>query len=143
MMKSMMLGMAMFLVLLQTASGQYPGCQHSGTLYLLTTPESANLPATASEDNFPLLVRLDKDNFDFSQTKAQGEDLRFSTSTGKPLAYQVEQWDAANGTASIWVRIPTIKGNDRQEIKMYWGKSDASSESNGSAVFNADRKSVV
>ena len=32
--------------------------------------------------------------------------------------------------------MPTIKGNARQEIKMYWGKADATSESSGSAVFN-------
>jgi hypothetical protein len=105
---------------------------------VLTTPEGANLPASASEDRFPLLVRLHRDFFDFSQAKPQGEDIRFSTSTGSPLAYQIEEWDAAAGTASIWVRIPTIKGNARQEIRMYWGKADAASESNGPAVFGAD-----
>ncbi len=103
---------------------------------MLTTPEGADLPATASEEGFPLLVRLHKDFFDFSQAKANGEDIRFSTGTGTPLAYQIEEWDAADGTASIWVRIPTIKGNARQEIKLYWGKADAASESSGSAVFN-------
>ena len=77
-----------------------------------------------------------KDWFNFSQAKANGEDLRFSTSTGQPLAYEIEQWDAAAGEASIWVRIPTILGNARQEIKMYWGRADAETESSGSAVFN-------
>jgi len=120
------------------AFAQYAGWQHSGSLYILTTPEGANLPASASEDGFPLLVRLGKDFFDFNQAKANGEDIRFSTSTGKSLAYEVDEWDAANGTASIWVRIPTIEGNARQEIKLYRGKADASSESNGSAVFSAD-----
>jgi len=118
------------------ASAQYPGWQHSGSLYILTTSDGANLPASASEDGFPLLVRLHKDFFNFSQAKAQGEDVRFSTSTGTPLAYQIEEWDAANGTAGIWVRIPDIKGNARQEIKLYWGKTDATSESGGTAVFN-------
>ena len=118
------------------ASAQYQGWQHSGSLYILTTSDGANLPASASEDGFPLLVRLHRDFFNFSQAKAQGEDIRFSTSTGTPLAYQVEEWDAASGTASIWVRIPTIKGNARQEIRLYWGKADAASESRGSAVFN-------
>ena len=117
-------------------SAQYAGWQHSGAVYLLTTPEGANLPASASENDFPVLVRLNKDFFDFSQTKANGEDIRFATGTGTPLAYQIEEWDAANGTASIWVRIPTIKGNARQEIKLYWGKADAASESSGSAVFS-------
>ena len=53
-----------------------------------------------------------------------------------PLAYEIDQWDAANGTAAIWVRIPRIQGNARQEIKMFWGKADAAGESNGKAVFN-------
>ena len=34
------------------------------------------------------------------------------------------------------MRIPVIKGNARQEIKMYWGKADAAGESRGLAVFN-------
>ena len=136
MIKKMLLGMVMLLVLLETAPAQYPDWKHSGSIYLLTTPEGANLPVSASEDGFPLLVRLHKDFFNFSQAKANGEDIRFSTSTGTPLAYQIEEWDPANGAASIWVRIPTIKGNARQEIKLYWGEADAASESSGSAVFN-------
>ena len=134
--KQVIVGMAVLLALAGTAPAQYAGWQHFGSIYLLTTPEGANLPASASEDGFPLLVRLHKDFFNFSQAKAQGEDIRFSTSTGTPLACQVEEWDAAIGTASIWVRVPTIKGNARQEIKLYWGKADATSESSGAAVFN-------
>lgn len=115
----------------------YPGWQHSGSLYILTTPEGANVAASAVEQDFPLLVRLHRDFFDFSQAKANGEDIRFSTRAGTPLAYQVEEWDTARGTASIWVRIPVIEGNARQEIQAHWGKTDAASESSGTAVFNA------
>jgi hypothetical protein len=117
------------------ALAQYPGWQHEGSLFILTTPEGANLPATALEHDFPLLVRLSKGVFDFSQAKPNGDDIRFSAE-GKPLAYQVEEWDAAKGTASVWVRIPVIKGNARQEIKVHWGKAEAVTESNGAAVFN-------
>ncbi len=135
MIKLAILGPAMALALLGTASAQYPGWPHEGSLYILTTSEGANLPATAEEKEFPLLVRLHKDFFDFSQAKGDGTDLRFSAG-GKPLAYQVEEWDAANGAASIWVRIPVIRGNTCQEIKLHWGKADAASESSGLAVFN-------
>lgn len=114
---------------------QYPGWQHSGSISILTTPDGADLPASASVKDFPVLVRLHEDYFDFGQAMAQGEDLRFSAD-GKALAYQVEEWDAAQGTASIWVRIPLIKGNALQELKLHWGKADAPSESNGAAVFN-------
>ena len=125
-----------FLALLHMASAQYTGWQHSGSMYILTTPEGANLPATAAEEGFPLLVRLNTDGFDFSQAKANGEDIRFADASGKPLAYQIEDWDAAAGSASIWVRMPTITGNAHQAIKLFWGKTDAASESSGAAVFN-------
>jgi hypothetical protein len=54
------------------------------------------LPATASEEGFPLLLHLDKDSFDFKQAQADGADLRFAAA-GKPLAYQIDTWDAASG----------------------------------------------
>ena len=114
----------------------YQVWQHSGSLYILTTPEGANLPSSAAENGFPVLVRLHRDFFDFSQARPKGEDLRFTTSTGEPLSHQMEEWDAENGTASIWLRIPTITGNSQQEIKLYWGQAEAASESSGAAVFN-------
>ena len=125
------------------AANPYQGWQHSGAIAILTTPDGASLPAGASVEAFPLLVRLDKNWFDFGQAKPGGEDVRFSDSTGAPLPHQVEEWDGGGlgaqrraGTASIWVRIPRIQGNDRQEIRLHWGKADAASESSGSAVFN-------
>ena len=81
------------------AAGAYQDWAHSGSLFILTTPEGTNLPATASEQEFPLLVWLNKDWFDFKQAKPAGEDIRFSSDTGVPLKYQIEEWDAANGTA--------------------------------------------
>jgi hypothetical protein len=120
-----------------SASAQFPEWKHSGSVFLLTTPEGANLPAEAEVVDFPVLIRLNKDFFDFSQAKPDGADLRVSTADGKPLAYQIEEWVAKNGTASIWVRIPKIVGNSRQEVKLYWGNPAAASESNGKAVFNA------
>jgi len=117
---------------------QFTDWQHSGTIYIITTPEGADLPASASEQNFPLLVRLHKDFFDFSQAKPSGEDIRFASNDGIPLPYQIEEWDAAAGTASIWVKIPSIRGNARKAINMYWGNGGASSESNGEKVFGTD-----
>ncbi|MEI8374257.1 MAG: DUF2341 domain-containing protein [Planctomycetota bacterium] len=131
-----LLAIALLVAFAVKAFAQFPDWQHSGSFYILTTPGGANLPATASEEGFPLLVRLNKDWFDFSQAKAQGDDIRFASSTGMPLAYEVDEWDAVNGTASIWVRIPRLQGNAHQELKMSWGKADARSESRGSAVFN-------
>jgi hypothetical protein len=118
------------------AVAEYSGWKHAGSVYVLTTPEGADLPASASVEEFPLLVRLQRDFFDFGQAKRNGDDLRFASSNGQPLAYQIEEWDASKGIASIWVRVPKIQGDTRQEIKLYWGKADAKSESDGKAVFN-------
>ena len=117
------------------ATQAYQDWKYSGPIFILTTPEGADLHVSASEKDFPLLIRLDKDFFNFSQAQAKGEDIRFTTSTGLPLAYQIEEWNPAAG-ASIWVRIPLIRGNDRQGIKIYWGNPDAKSESSGNCVFN-------
>ncbi len=115
--------------------GQFAEWKHRGTLVLLTTPDGADLPADASEEGFPVLVRLNGETFDFRQARPDGADLRFSAD-GRPLAYQIEQWDAAAGEAAVWVRIPQIRGNARQELALHWGNPDATSESSGPAVFN-------
>ena len=118
-----------------SAPADYPGWKHSGSVFVLTTAEGANLPVSAVVEEFPLLIRLHKDFFDFSQLQPNGEDLRVSTPDGKPLTYQIDEWDSKTGTASVWVRVPKITGNARQEIKLHWGKADAKSESDGKAVF--------
>ncbi|OYV04001.1 MAG: hypothetical protein CFE26_19215, partial [Verrucomicrobiales bacterium VVV1] len=133
---SLALGILLATGFIQPASADYPGWRHSGTLHLLTTPDGANLPASASLTDFPVLVRLHKDWFNFDEAKPDGSDLRVSTATGEPLSYQIEEWDAGKGTASVWVRVPGIKGNAVQPLKLHWGKAEAVSESNPKAVFN-------
>jgi hypothetical protein len=122
-------------VLGSAALAQYSDWKSQGALILLTTPDGVDLPASAREENFPVLVRLNKETFNFTQTETNGADIRFS-GKGKLLDYQIEHWDRAKGEASIWVRIPVIRGNERQEIKLHWGKAGAISESNGNEVFN-------
>jgi len=112
------------------------GWKHRGAFVVLTTPDGANLPDSTVVEEFPLLVRLARDGFDFSQTMADGADVRFTTSDGTLLAHQIDEWDATDGTASVWVRVPVIKGNDRLTLQMHWGKADATSASDGKAVFN-------
>jgi hypothetical protein len=91
--------------------------------------------------HFPVLIRLTSSNFDFGQAKAGGDDLRFAKSNGTPLSYEIERWDAsqgsAQGSAEIWVNVDTIYGHDSSHfITMYWGNPNAVSESNGAAAFD-------
>ncbi len=117
-------------------SAQYADWRHTGSMYILTTSEGADLPASAVVEDFPLLVRLDRDFFDFTQAQPNGEDIRFSTPAGMRLPYQVEQWDPRKGSAVIWVNIPRITGNAKQKIMVHWGNASAHCESKGQAVFN-------
>lgn len=104
----------------------------SGEITILTTPEGADLPAGVVVEEFPLLVRLHRDGFDFSRT-----DVHFTDAAGKPLAHQIDEWDAAGGAAAIWVRIPRVEGNARQTIRMHWGDPAAVGNSGDKAVFDA------
>ncbi|QJW98299.1 DUF2341 domain-containing protein [Frigoriglobus tundricola] len=133
-----LLALAAIVSLSRTAqAADYSSWRHTGSVYILTTPEGADLPKGAEVEGFPLLVRLHRDFFDFGQAQAHGEDLRVASAKGEPLAHQIEDWDATKGTASIWVRVPKIRGAERQEIKLYWGNVRAKPESDGKAVFGA------
>ncbi|TXT35988.1 MAG: hypothetical protein FD138_1139 [Planctomycetota bacterium] len=116
-------------------SAQYADWKQSGSIFILTTSEGADLPASVSVEQFPLLVRLHKESFDFRLAKADGSDVRFASADGAALPYQIEEWDAARGEAAVWVRVPKIHGNSRQELRVFWGQPDAKSESSGAAVF--------
>ena len=54
-------------------------------MVIITTLDEANLPALARLEAFSQVVRLDRDWFDFSQANAGGNDIRFSSDSGKPL----------------------------------------------------------
>lgn len=115
----------------------YATWAHVGSMFILTTPSGANIPAGVTVNDFPLLVRLNSSNFNFAEAQSDGRDIRFTTPSGAPLSYQIEQWDSVNGSAAIWVRMPAITGNSTQEIKIYWGKSGVGTMSSGASVFNA------
>ncbi len=115
----------------------YETWAHSASFFILTTPEGADIASGAAETNFPLLLRLNASNFNFAQAQTDGRDIRFTTLSGTPLSYQIEQWDTANSTAAVWIKIPSISANARQEIKMYWGKTGVATESSGLNVFNS------
>ena len=86
---------------------------------------------------FPLLVRLDSKNFDFSAARSDGGDLRFSKADCSPLNYQIESWNKGSREAAVWVKIDTIFGNNSDQfIYMYWGNSSAAGLSNSGLVFD-------
>ncbi len=87
---------------------------------------------------YPLAVQLNASSFDFSKARANGADIRFSTTPDGPfLPHSIEWWDPVNKKALIWVKVPLIKGNtDQQAIYMHWGNERAEAEDHAAEIFS-------
>ena len=103
-------------------------------IWFNTTALGANVMGSCKD--FPVLIRLDQNNFNFNKAKEKGEDLRFTDRNGRPLSYEIECWDKINKVAEIWVKVPIIHGNAETDfIIMKSGNPAAVSESNSAVVF--------
>jgi hypothetical protein len=112
-----------------------PAWKYSRQLFLNTSTSGADISGNVY--NFPVLVRLTGNSFDFSQAKSDGSDIRFAKVNGAVLPYEIERWDASHGSAEIWVKVDTVHAFDStRSIAMFWGNSDVASASNGATVFD-------
>ena len=95
----------------QTTLTAYQGWLHSMPIYLNTTSSGAAVYENVY--NFPVLVRLNRGNFNFSEAKGNGEDVRFVKPDvdSTPLLFEIERWDSSTGAAEIWVRVDTVYAN--------------------------------
>ncbi|MBN1575058.1 MAG: DUF2341 domain-containing protein [Chitinispirillaceae bacterium] len=94
---------------------------------------------SASVYDFPVLVRLSADDFDFSRVRSDGADVRFVKTDGTPLPFEIETWDADLQQACIWVRVDTVFGDDTaQSFVMRWGDADSPATAS-SPVFDTAR----
>lgn len=121
----------------QAAPPPLAGWSHSASLWIDTTATGVELPDTAIVEQFPLLVRLDRDTFPFAEARRDGADIRFTTPNGQSLAFHFDHWRADEGAAACWVLIPRIVGATRQEICLHWGNPQAESQSQAKSVFNS------
>jgi len=85
--------------------------------------------------DYQVLIELNSTNFDFSHAQTNGEDIRFTDAAGNLLEYWIEEWDAVNESAKVWVKVPSIPANSSVEIFIYYGNSEISDASDASAVF--------
>jgi hypothetical protein len=108
---------------------------HSKRLYFNTTASGAGVAGAVTD--FPALVRLTQNNFNFADAQDNGADLRFARPDGSFLPYEIERFDPSAQKAEVWVKIDTVFGNDSSHfITMYWGNPQAREVSNGPAVFD-------
>jgi biopolymer transport protein ExbB len=114
----------------------FPGWKYLKPIKMDTTPAGAGVMGEVT--GFPVAVVLTAMNFDFSQAKDMGEDIRFGKADGTPLPYAIESWNKAGQTAALWVRVDRVAGNSAdQSINMYWGNAGAGDAADSKAVFPA------
>ena len=84
--------------------------------------------------DYQLMVELKGEDFP-NEAQSSGSDIRFMDSKGSDLYYWIESWDYAGKSAMVWVKVPFIPRKEEARLIMYYGNSDAISESDGNKVF--------
>ena len=70
-----------------------------------------------------VFVRLNADNFNFSETMKNGNDIRITDQSGNRLAFKKAFWNDSLQQAELQIRINGT--SNVENIVMYWGKSAA------------------
>ncbi|MEI7497055.1 MAG: DUF2341 domain-containing protein, partial [Betaproteobacteria bacterium] len=101
-----------------------------------TSPTGAEIGSDVAQ--FPVLLRLHSGNFTFTQAKQDGSDLRFFAADGKtPISYHIENFDATNELANVWVSLPKLTANSKTDsIVMVWGNPKAVSGASSKATYD-------
>lgn len=121
-----------------TAMADFHEWSDTADVFINTSASGANIGTTFV--GFPLLVRLEGNNFPFAEAMGKGQDIRFSNAQGKSLPYQIERWDSAAAKAEIWVYADTVKANSATHfLRMYWGHAGAADSSNANTTFPASK----
>ncbi|HAO98856.1 MAG TPA: hypothetical protein DCQ83_02295, partial [Fibrobacteres bacterium] len=121
-----------------SASEDYTQWTKGRNIRINTSSTSGGANVATTQFLFPLAIRLDSTNFNFTEADVNGADLRFTKADGvTPLSYQIENWSQSGKNAVAWVLVDTLKGNNSSQfIKMLWGKSSPTTQSRPGAVFS-------
>ena len=110
---------------------------HKKKLSFDTTASGVELSGEVTQ--LPMLIRLHSGNFTFADAKPDGSDLRFFAADDKtPLKFHVEQFDATNELATVWVQVPKLSPNVKTDaVWMHWGNPDAATASDMKGTYDA------
>jgi biopolymer transport protein ExbB len=107
------------------------------------SPTAADIAGTAAD--VPVLIRLHIGNFTyFSDTKADGSDLRFIAADDKtPLKFHIERYDPQSQMAFIWVLVPKLTGGaNTDKIFLYYGNEKASAVADAPGTYDSKQALV-
>lgn len=117
--------------------------EHGKKLSFDTTSSGVEIDQDVSA--LPVLVRLHSGNFNFSEAKPDGSDLRFFAADNKTLlAYHIEKFDAANELAVVWVKLPKLKAKAKSDSLMVrWGNKGAKAADESKSVYDESQVLVL
>lgn len=116
-------------------TGSFSEWNHSGVLTINSL--AAGLEQSETLINFPLLLRLDNTDFDFSSAKKNGTDFRVVNARGLSVPFETEWWDSTKSFAAIWILMDTLTGSKPEHtLYCYWGNLKGSSVSRAAEVFD-------
>ena len=130
-------GLSLFCLGIGCAFSQaiHPDWRFNRLWMINTTASGANVSGTVT--HIPVVVRLKAGNFDFTQARDHGEDIRFFKLSGVPIPFQIERWDKVARVAEIWIKMDTVFGNRvYPAFSMVWGNASAPEAGAPSQVFD-------
>jgi len=86
--------------------------------------------------DYQVLITIDTASL-ISEGKMRSDcgDIRFTDSSDNELSYWIES-GCNSANTKIWVKVPSIPASSTATIYVYYGNPSATSESNGTAVFD-------
>ena len=99
--------------------------QYREKIHFDASPTGADIKENLSE--IPVLLRLHTGNFNFSNARDDGADIRFVSGYDETrLNHHIEQYDPIDEMALIWVKVPRLSaGSNQDSIWMYYGNESA------------------
>ncbi|HHJ10270.1 MAG TPA: DUF2341 domain-containing protein, partial [Bacteroidetes bacterium] len=131
-------------ILFLLAQGVY-GQWLAGYLYRKKiTIQASQVPGSSNLTDFPVLIEIT--STDLKQkgsgggvANANGWDTRFTAADKiTTLNHEIERYDAATGTLTAWVRIPSLSPTTNTDIYLYFGNTSISSDPSTSSTWNSN-----
>jgi len=95
-------------------------------------PITVSNPNATTLTDFALKIALPKE----VDMESDYSDLVFTDENGtSTIPFYVESYTTA--TATVWVKVPSISGNDTAKVYVYYGNTFAVDSQNGSSTFSA------
>lgn len=116
--------------------------QHRRKIVFNSTQTGADIAETVNE--VPVLIRLHSGNFNFSNAKEDGSDVRFVGGDDKtPLKFHKELFDPLLEMGLFWVKVPRIPGSSNSEaVWLYYGNKSAVGGEDKPGTFDVNTVAV-